>query len=119
MQTQASRHQRLVEGVEGAVVLSDGLDRTQPLDVDDLGATQEKADPLLQPLCLLLQATIAGQPFKQLANREAREALQIVKGDIRVTCGGGGGNRGSTGGFQPLYFCPLMMNIHCSQHDMS
>lgn len=66
MHTKNSRHEVFVEGVEGAVVLSDGLDWAQHLDMDDLDSTQKETDSLLQPLCLLLQATVAGQPFKQL-----------------------------------------------------
>lgn len=65
VQTKPSGQQTLVEGVEGAVMFSDGLDWSQPLHVDYLSPTKEEADPLLQPLCLLLQATIAGKLLKQ------------------------------------------------------
>lgn len=70
MQAKASGHQALVEDAEGAVVFGDGLDWSQPLHVDHLSPTQEEADPLLQPVCLLLQAAIAGQLLKQLRDTQ-------------------------------------------------
>lgn len=72
MQAKASGHQALVERIEGAVVLCDGLDGSQPLHMDHLSSTQEKTDPLLQPVCLLLQAAIAGHLLKQLDTHRTR-----------------------------------------------
>lgn len=66
MQAKVSRHQVLVEGAEPAVVLSHRLDQSQTLHVGHLNSTQEKADSLLQPVCLLLKAAIAGYLLKQL-----------------------------------------------------
>jgi len=67
VQVQASGHQAFVENVERTVLLSNGLDRTQALCVDHLSSTQKEADPFLQPVCLVLEATIARQLLKQLA----------------------------------------------------
>ena len=66
MQAEAVGHQALVEGAEGLVVRVDGLHRAHPLHVDDLGAPQQQADPLLQLLGPLLQAAVAGQPLHEL-----------------------------------------------------
>lgn len=54
-------HQVLMEGAKGAVVLGDGRDRSEPLQVDQPSSAQQDADPLLQPLRLLLQSEVAGQ----------------------------------------------------------
>lgn len=67
-----------MEGAEGAVVLSNGLNWSQPLHVDHLSATQEETDPLLQPLSLLLQAAVAGQLLKQL-DTQAEEGSENNK----------------------------------------
>lgn len=66
MKVKALGHQAFVENAEGAVVLSNGLDWSKPLQVDHLSPAQQKADPLLQPAGLLLQVAIAGQLLKQL-----------------------------------------------------
>lgn len=72
MQAKASGHQAFVEDAEGAVVFADGLYWSKLLQVDHLSPTQQKADPLLQPVCLLLQAAIAGQLLKQLDTHRQR-----------------------------------------------
>ena len=66
MQAEAVGHEALVEGAEGLVVCVDGLHWPQPLHVDDLGAPQQQADPLLQLLGVLLQAAVAGHPLHEL-----------------------------------------------------
>lgn len=108
VQAKASGHQALVEGAEAAVVLADGLDRSQPLHVDHLSAPQEKADPLLEPVRLLLQAAIAGQLLKQLGRHRQRTGQK---------------NRGEkaekTWRLWPHYFGPLVMDVHGPQHDVS
>lgn len=88
VQAKASGHQALVEGAEGAVVLGDGLDRPQPLHVDHLSPAQEKADPLLQPVRLLLQAAIAGQLLEQLETHTGRGRLREHKEETQRTLGG-------------------------------
>lgn len=60
MEVKALRHQALVESAKNTVLLSNGLDWSQPLHMNDLSPTKEKADPLPQPVYLLLQAAIAG-----------------------------------------------------------
>lgn len=66
MQVQLVGHQGLVEHAEFTAVLNDRLDRSKPFQVFDLDPTQQKANPLLQPVGLLLQAAIDGQLLKQL-----------------------------------------------------
>lgn len=66
VQAKVLGHQAFVEGAKGAVVLGNRLNWSQPLHVDHLSSTQQEADPLLQPLCLLLQAAIARELLKQL-----------------------------------------------------
>lgn len=66
MKVKALGHQAFVENAEGVVVLGNELDWSKPLQVDHLSPTQQKADPLLQPVGLLLQVAIAGQLLKQL-----------------------------------------------------
>lgn len=73
VQTKPSGHQIHVECVEGAVVLVDGLDWPKPLHMDHLSPTQEEADPLRQPLCLLLQSVIVGKLLKQLGDTKAEQ----------------------------------------------
>lgn len=72
MQAEVTGHQAFVEGAEGAVVFGEGLYRSQPLHVDHLSPTQEVADPLFQPVRLLLQATVARQLLKQLEITDSR-----------------------------------------------
>lgn len=79
VQAKASGHQALVESAEGAVVLSDGLDWSHPLHMDHLSPTQEEADPLLQPVCLLLQAAIAGQLLKQLETHRQKRGQKTKR----------------------------------------
>lgn len=98
-----------MEGAEGAVELCNGLDRSQPLHVDHLSSAQEEADPLLQPVRLLLQAAIAGQLLKQLETYRQKRGQETEGHREHVTAGA----------LQLHYFSPLMMNIHGSQHDMS
>lgn len=97
-----------MKGAEGAVVLGDGLNWSQPLHVDHLSATQEEADPLLQPVCLLLQAAIAGQLLKQL---EIQGGVRKQRETHREHV--------TAGALQQHYSGPLMMNIHGSQHYVS
>lgn len=70
MQVKLVGHQGLVEGAEVTTVLNDRLDRSKPVQVFDLDSTQQKANPLLQPVCLLLQAAIDGQLLEQLKPHE-------------------------------------------------
>lgn len=98
-----------MEGAEGAVVLGDGLDRSQPLQVDHLSSTQEEADPLLQPVRLLLQAAVAGQLLKQLGT-QAEEGSGDKQGHREHV---------TAGALQLHYFGPLVMDVHGSQHDVS
>lgn len=79
MQAKGAGHEAPVEGAQGAVVLSDGPDWSQPLHMDYMSSTQEKADPLLQPVCLLLQAAIAGQLLKQLEVHRQRRAQKTER----------------------------------------
>lgn len=63
-------------------MLSYGLNWSQSVHVHHLGSTQEEADPLLQPVCLLLQAAIAGQLLEKL---EAHSRGQETKGSTETT----------------------------------
>lgn len=63
-----------MEEAQGAVVLCDGLNWSQYLLVDHLSPTQQEADPLLQPVGLLLQAAIAGQLLEELQRRRKRRS---------------------------------------------
>lgn len=66
VQAKAAGQEILMKSVEGAVVLGNGLNWSQPLHVDHLSAAQQEADPVFQPVCLLLQAAIDGELLKQL-----------------------------------------------------
>lgn len=108
VKVKALGHQVFVENAEGVVVLSNGLDWSKPLQVDHLSPAQQKADPLLQPAGLLLQAAIAGQLLEQLDMAEGRSQHE-------------GKHRVPATARAPLlrYLGPLMMNIHGAQHDLS
>lgn len=43
-----------------------GQHRSEPLDVDHLDAAHQQADPVLQPVGLLQESLVAGQPLKEL-----------------------------------------------------
>lgn len=96
-----------MEQAEVAAVLSDGLDWSKPFQVYHLNASQQKTDPLLQPVCLLLQAAIDGQLLKQLQPDE--RGGQKTPSSLRVP------PQGET----LQYFGPLVMDVHGSQHDVS
>lgn len=66
-------HEGLVEQAEVTAVLNDRLHQSKAFQVYDLDSTQQKTDPLLQPVRLLLQAAVDGQLLKQLKH-ETREA---------------------------------------------
>lgn len=110
MQAKPLGHQVLVEDAEGVVVFSDGLDRSKPLQVGHLNPAQQKADPLLQPIRLLLQSAIAGQLLKQLEAHRQRTGQENREEH---------GEHLAAGAVQLHYFGPLMMNVHRSQHDVS
>lgn len=96
-----------MEQAEVTTVLNDRLDGSKPFQVDDLNSTQQKTDPLLQPVRLLLQAAVDGQLLKQLEPHERRG--QQTPGGVS-----------STPREEKLpYFGPLVMNVHGSQHDVS
>lgn len=107
MQVKLVGHQGLVERAEVTTVLNDRLDRSKPVQVFDLDSTQQKADPLLQPVCLLLQAAIDGQLLKHLKPHE--NPGQTTPSSIST----------DSQGEKLQYFGPLMMNVRGSQHDMS
>lgn len=107
MQVELVARQGLVEHAEVAAVLNDGLDRSKPLQVFDLDPTQLEADPLLQPVGLLLQAAIDGQLLKQLEPQENGGQRRLSSRRI------------ISQGEELQYFGPLLMNIHGSQQDMS
>lgn len=65
-----------MEGVEDAAVFLYRLYRSQSLYVNYLNTSQHMADPLLQPLCLLEQATVAGETHKQLGHMYTRTHKQ-------------------------------------------
>lgn len=54
MQVELVGHQGLVEHAEVTAVLNDRLDWSKAFQVFDLDPTQQKANPLLQPVGLLL-----------------------------------------------------------------
>lgn len=85
VQPEASGHQALVEGAEGAVVLGQGLHRSQPLHVHHLGPPQEEADPLLQPVRLLLQPVVAGQLLQNLKHTAGQKLEPQRRRDSRTT----------------------------------
>lgn len=105
VQVKRVAHQGLVEHAEVTAVLDDGLDRAEALQVHGLNPPQQQADPLLQPVRLLLQAAV---------DRELLEELKPQKKPSEKAASTRGG---AGGGVQ--YFGPLVMDVHGPQHHVS